>query len=134
MSSVKVRQLTYDVMTRAATRGIDLDFNTANSLRRISLTLHRWAEQECGNGNDFISWAIERDEAMGKPYRCVYPSTGNVRRYPIADREKGALTRLTKLSQQHGFYFYHQTDPRGCSLYVSKEPLTERNYTDGLAI
>jgi len=32
-------------------------------------------------------------------------------------------------------YFYHQSDPRGASLYVSKEKLTSDNYSSkGLAI
>lgn len=32
----------------------------ALALRRIAMTLHRWHELECGDGNDYGSWAIER--------------------------------------------------------------------------
>jgi len=31
-------------------------------------------------------------------------------------------------------YYYNQTDPRGCALYVSNEPLTDTNYPNGVAI
>lgn len=35
----------------------------AIALRRIALTLHRWYELECGDGNEYGSWAIERNDA-----------------------------------------------------------------------
>lgn len=38
-----------------------------NSLRRISMTLSRWGERECGDGTD---WAIERDDS----YRIDCPA------------------------------------------------------------
>jgi hypothetical protein len=34
----------------------------ALALRRIERTLQRWSELECGDGNNYGSWAIERDE------------------------------------------------------------------------
>jgi hypothetical protein len=41
-----------------------------DSLRRISMTLHRWHARECGNSSEHCSWAIERDgvDADGKPF------------------------------------------------------------------
>lgn len=91
----------------------------AIALRRISLTLHRWFELECGDGNDYASWSIERDEATGKPYRCVYPHTGTRRREAIADREAGAKTRLKAIMARYRRLVpYIQTDPRGCALYL----------------
>lgn len=128
------RTKTYTVLSQLEQRAIALDFNAARSLRRIALTLHRWFEQECGDGNEYASWAIERDEQTGKPYRCVYPHTGTMRRYPIPDREKGAIRRLTRLAKQYGFYFYIQPDPRGYPLYISSTEIDKKNYTSGLAI
>lgn len=116
-------------------RGITLTERECNTLRRASITLQRWAEGECGDSNDYSSWAIERDEATGKPYRCVYPHKGPAKRYPIADRERGALARVAAICKAHGLHFYHQTDPRGCVLYVAAVPLTDQNYsTQGAAI
>jgi hypothetical protein len=89
-----------------------------NSLRRISVTLHRWHEFECGTD----SGSIERDETTGKPF--IRTPRGKL--YPVADREAGALKRLALIIQdrnlQHplnGFLeTYIQTDPRGAALYI----------------
>lgn len=49
-----------DCITRLIKAGIGLD--DAEALRRISMTLQRWSELECGNSNTYGSWAIEREE------------------------------------------------------------------------
>ena len=98
---------------------LGFSYEEARQLRRIEMTLHRWAEQECGDSNDYASWAIERDEATNRPYKVTYPHNGKSTRYPIADREAGALKRLKSIMASHpDFVAYHQTDPRGCALYI----------------
>jgi hypothetical protein len=136
MSTLKNR---VELMRQLEARGFS--FDEAESLRRIEMTLHRWAEQECGDGNAYASWAIERDQETDKPYRCVYPNdSNNVRRTPIPDREKGALKRLAKIMESHpDFVSYHQGDPRGCALYIlRKSDLNGQDinsvYTRGLAV
>lgn len=99
-------------------------------LRRAERTLQRWAERECGDGSD---WAIERDDATGKPFNVYHGEAANPHRYAIADREAGALRRVAELCDALGLHFYHQTDPRGCMLYVAAEPLTDQNYHNGVA-
>ena len=108
-----------------------LDFSTVRDLRRIERTLHAWAEGECGDAN---GTAIERDEITGKPQRTYFGNDGKRHGYSIPDREKGALKRCAALCKRYGLHFYHQTDPRGCVLYVSTEPLTDTNYTNGVAV
>ena len=131
---MSARSETHELMHHVFTRcNISLDFDDANTLRRAQLTLHRWAELECGDGNDFSSWSIERDETTGLPYFCRYPHTGKSYRTRIADRETGALRRITEICKRNGLHFYHQGDPRGCALYVSHEPLPSNNYTHGVA-
>lgn len=105
------------------------DTDAANTLRRAELVLHRWAELECGDGNDRASWSIERDEQTDKPYMCTYWHSGRTTRQRIADREAGALRRVAALCERLGLYYYQQTDPRGAALYVSREPLTHSNYS-----
>lgn len=100
----------------------------AEQLRRISMTLHRWHELECGDGNG----CIERDETTGKAY---WLNSHTMKRSPIADREKGALKRLAAIiGQRNGrpaiangrlnanpagkVSAYIQTDPRGAALYI----------------
>jgi len=128
------RDKTYTVLRRLAAVGLDkATFEHAETLRRAELTLQRWGEQECGDSNDHSSWSIERDETTSKPYRCVYPYKGETRRYPVPDKERGALARVRKVCEEIGAHFFHQSDPRGCTLYVAAEPLTDTNYTRGAA-
>jgi len=92
----------------------------AEKLRRISMTLHRWHERECGTDGG----CIERDEATGKAF-WLNSMTG--RRYPVQDRETGARKRLaailaTRNARTTGAEWhltaYVQTDPRGAALYI----------------
>lgn len=93
-----------------------------DKLRRISMTLHRWAEEEC-NGT------IQRADD-GIPCRS-WESPTNGKRYeqPIPDREAGALKRLEAILRARNarhfhpivkdvLSYYHQMDPRGCALYI----------------
>src|SRR5229473_2010097 len=41
-------------------RRAGFSYDDATALRRISMTLHRWHELECGDGNQYGSWAIVR--------------------------------------------------------------------------
>lgn len=76
------------------------------------MTLQRWFERECGDGNG----AIERDEATDKPY---WHNANTGRRYPIADMEKGAKARLAAIMAKHApLRAYLQGDPRGAVLYI----------------
>jgi hypothetical protein len=100
-------------------RRVGIEYDDAVALRRISMTLHRWHELKCGDGNNYSSWSIERDEVSEKPFMYVYPYDGKMRRYPVADRETGALKRLKAIMARYpSLSYYVQGDPRGASLYV----------------
>lgn len=114
----KSRALSAHLAHRA---GILITTSDADTLRRAEMTLHRWAEHEC-NGT------IQRDETTGTPYRY----TNDGRRCGIApDREAGALRRVKEVCERLGVAFYHQTDPRGCALYVAHPDagMTDRNHS-----
>jgi hypothetical protein len=84
----------------------------ALALRRVAMTLHSWHERECGTDNG----CIERDETTGKAY---WLNSHTMRRSPIADRETGALKRLTAIMDRYPDRFaYVQGDPRGAALYI----------------
>lgn len=97
----------------------------AAQLRRISMTLQRWHELECG----VDSGCVERDEETGKTY---WRSAHTGKRWPYADRETGArkrlscilLDRLSRTKDADGtikgpaLSAYIQTDPRGAALYI----------------
>ncbi len=111
----------YDGMAR-----LGIGFEDANKLRRIEMTLHRWAELECGDSNEYASWSIERDEETEKPYMVTHqhsPHFGpTTSRHRVADREAGALRRLGRiLAAYPDLIPYHQTDPRGCALYILRK-------------
>ena len=147
---------THAVIRSLASRGIDIPFEDANTLRRAQLTLRRWAELECGDGNNYASWAIERDKETDKPYLVTYPHNGKSYRRKVADRERGALKRLGKIIgdrntrawvasgnpsvAETAVTYYQQTDPRGCTLYILRpgDIPADRDvssyYTRGLAI
>lgn len=100
------------------------------TLRRAAMALHRWAEGEC-NGE------IERDEKTGIPFRRSgrYVQANDPRSFQrIPDRETGALRRVAEVCARYGLHYFHQTDPRGLALYVSREPLDNSNYTQGTGI
>ena len=121
---------------------LSLGFTTAEatSLRRISMTLRRWYEYECGTGDGQVSRSIDRDPETDKPFlRVQYPFTSITgqsgwvdRRYPTPDREKGAIKRLETILKRRNnimnghptpapdveLSYYLQTDPRGAALYI----------------
>jgi hypothetical protein len=111
----------------------------ALALRKIEMTLSRWAERECGDehGN-----AIERDEVTGVPYATWDTGMNGKRaRYRIADKETGALKRLAAIMARYpDLIAYHQTDPRGCALYIiaraelGEDRPVESYYTRGVAV
>jgi len=130
---------THEMLANLERAGIS--FNDALALRRISMTLHRWYELECGDGNDHASWTLERDEKTDKPYLVTYPHTGESHRTPTPDREKGALRRLAViLAKYPDLSAYQQTDPRGCALYIIRPgdvregEQVESHYTNGLPV
>ncbi len=113
----------------------------ATALRRISMTLHRWHELECGDGNQHGSWSITRGRKTkaffdydddGKPYlEHHHYLHGHGKDYtsysPMPDRERGALKRLDKIMVRYpGFVSYVQGDPRGCALYILSPELVAR--------
>lgn len=112
----------YEVLHRLDRLGIS--YEDANALRRISLTLQRWFELECGDGNNYGSWAIERDETTDKPYMVHHhylhgKGQDYTTRRAIPDRETGARLRLAAIMARYPHLVpYIQTDPRGCALYL----------------
>ena len=105
----------------------------AESLRRISMTLRRWHERECGTDSGCIERGRrERNPETGKrefvndetdaPYWC---SAFSDALYRIPDRERGAQKRLLAIinaeAKRHGecrYSAYIQSDPRGAALYI----------------
>jgi len=110
---------------------LDLGFTVAEArqLRRISMTLRRWFELECGDSTVLYSYAIERDPDADKPYLVTHSHRApfGTTRTPIADRETGARKRLSAILAARntraigagaGLSAFVQSDPRGAALYI----------------
>jgi hypothetical protein len=124
----------------------------ADQLRRIAMTLHRWHELECGDGNAHGSWCVSRGKKdkggafeyddNGAPYMEYHSNTASGAHYTrIPDRERGALKRLGKIMARYpGFQAYVQGDPRGASLYILRPgdvpagESADAYYTRGIAV
>jgi hypothetical protein len=87
------------------------EYNTVIELHKISKTLHRIDEGDC-NG---------RTELGAKKSET---------------RIKNLIKKANMLAQELGFWgVFHQTDPRGCSLYLLHTEQDKENYnTQGIAI
>ena len=129
-----------------ALQSAGISYHDAIALRRISMTLHRWHELECGNGNSYGAWSIVRGRKVkrlkdhiptltgeretfehdddGKPFMEHHHYLhGRGKDYvtyrSLPDRERGALKRLQAVVTNYpGFGYYVQGDPRGCALYI----------------
>ncbi len=115
-------------------RALNISHDDAAALHRISMTLRRWFELECGSNHG----CIERDEQTNRPYwhENIYGG-----RFPVLDRETGARKRLAAIMAQYPtLTAYVQTDPRGCALYILTAEQLEgiymiaSIYTRGVAI
>lgn len=104
-----------------------LGFNgdECDSLRRVSMALHRWHEHEC-NGT------IQRDEGTGIPFH--YSAYDGKRIGRAQDREAGAMRTLGRiLAGRADVAAYIQGDPRGCALYLYRpSELARRFPTHGI--
>ena len=91
-------------------------------LRHCERGLHHWSEQECEG-------EIQRDDETGVPYRYGRSCYGDFTESPKAcfDREAYLLDEARKQAKRFGLEVYHQSDPRGCQLYLYTEAeLNER--------
>jgi len=102
-------------------RALGFTQDEAESLRRISNTLQRWHELECGIDNG----CVERDEKTNKTYWVSYsPGYSTQSRVATPDRETGARKRLSKILAERNYLrddrltAFIQTDPRGAALYI----------------
>lgn len=108
-----------ELLDGLAARGMPVRAQDLRVLLSAERSLHRWYELECGDGNDYASWSIERDEATEIPYRCVYPHNGEMYKTKIRDGEASAKRRIEATLKPYGLVALYQGDPRGCALYIA---------------
>jgi len=114
-------QATESLLASLARRGVTLSFADAETLRRAQCVLRGTAEAMCGTSGPTFSRVLERDPQTGKPFLAYYFHDGRTVRFLVPDREKGSLRRVADVCERNGLIYYHQTDPRGCALYVGRQ-------------
>lgn len=108
------------VIHSLAMLGVTLD--DALTLRRAAMILDRWHEQECGDSNNYASWAIEWDDAGEVPYRAVYPHNGKAYRTRIRNTYTPARGRIEAIMARYPeLVAYIQGDPRGPALRIMRK-------------
>jgi hypothetical protein len=92
--------------------GCGISRSDAERLRKDAMILRRWYELECG----IDGGGIERDEKTGK---VTWYNAYTGRRSAFPDRETPALKRVAEVMGRYpSLTAFHQTDPRGCSMYI----------------
>jgi hypothetical protein len=61
---------------------------------------------------------------------CDYCNTGKIDDLKV----ETLLDEATKLLEPVGYKAFHQSDPRGCSLYIIDDTMNDTNYTNGMAV
>lgn len=131
---------TWNMIERLKAAGISE--SDALALRRISMTLGRWHEYECGIG-DNATYCIEREseDEDSAPHMWRHDHTGAHDLGRIPDREKGAKKRLSVIMAEYPKHLaYIQGDPRGVALYILPPGTIKRGddisslYSRGIAV
>jgi hypothetical protein len=116
---------------------LDMGFywDEANTLRLAEMALQRWGERQC-NGE------VEVDDD-GKAWTVYEGAGGRCHRNRTPNREAGALRRIKAIVDTRNarhremheaagnstfvtYLAYHQTDPRGCALYLVDDTLVRK--------
>ncbi len=121
MSFTKREREDYNRHREHVGKEFGLDKNKYNALRRAAQGLHR----------------ADEDSAMGtKNWRYTKHNWGHDEAYTEKHHKNDVNQNFSKAEAvrkkaggKKAFHFYHQSDPRGASLYVGKEKLNQANYS-----
>ncbi len=88
--------------------------NVYKKLLPISRQLHNIVERQC-NGYANTDWGRKQEQRDIK-------------------KESNLLNKAISLALEIDLYVFHQTDPRGVSLYLISNDMDNTNYSNGIAI
>lgn len=117
-----------DMLRSCQKGGMDITLENLEQLCRDSRTLRKLFECEC-NG-------CTREKSPGESWQD-YDVDREKQMEWVDKRQNVVLKRIAKRCAALGVDFYIQSDPRGCSLYISKpnSGMNNTNYsTTGVAI
>lgn len=97
-----------------------------DKIRRDAITLRRLYECEC-NG-------CTRDKFSSETW-AQYDKNREAQMAWVEKRVETVRSRIERNCEALGLYYYHQTDPRGCALYISNNPISDNCYsTSAIAV
>lgn len=108
MTYTKKQRESYNLDREIKCQRLEISKNDYNWFRRVGEELHKYYEFDCNGVDNFGNeWTEEKSqEAEGK-------------------LQEKAISKATKL----GLDIYFQTDPRGGTIYLSKELMTQSTYS-----
>lgn len=116
MSHSKKEREEYNQRRERVSKEFGIDKNSYNRLRRSAEGLTR-ADTNYANGT-----------TGGEP---KYSGNKIVNEYTEKNHRKDtdeAFKKIASMAKKMGLHYYHQSDPRGASLYVSKKRMSQENY------
>lgn len=118
------REKTYRFYQSLERLGIDVE--TADKLRRIEMTLSRWSELECGDGNEWGSWAIERDESSYHCTQCGHNAYGEHTKTSSCEK-CGDIAPVRRIVQDGKPYMVHHHYQHGQGKdYTTRHAIADR--------
>jgi hypothetical protein len=118
---------------------VELPLKLVNALFRAEKSIGRFDELLCGS-SEYIG--ASRYDVSIRPTNDDYTEFEFIRqgqtgkivcRHPIADSRIRTLKRLSAVLATFGLAPFHQSDPRGCSLYVAPIGSRDVGYSNGVA-
>ena len=115
MSYTKKEKEYYNEQRQRACDKLGITKNDYNWFRRHGERLHRLYEFQC-NGVDDNGFSSEKTVARWDKWELELEKKIDIKRFAL------------------GLYVYLQTDPRGATVYLDKQPIPENNYTQAVCI
>lgn len=82
----------------------------------------------------FVSWYDDLKKIQRKLNKIDCDMcNGNIDEAKYKKKTAKLIDRAEHLVKGYDLKAYHQTDPRGCSLYIITEDMNDTNYTNGIA-
>jgi len=93
---------------------------------------------QCKTLLDQVQLTIHLYNRLRKISKALQRSYTNSCNFTLSKRQQAREDKLQReaemLAEQLGLKAYHQTDPRGCALYLGDADINEQNYNHGIAI
>ena len=113
MAFSKKERESYNQYRDRVSRDSGITKNEYNRLRRVAQGLHR----------------ADEDSASGRKDWRENPSGRGSKEYSEKEYKKDVNSHFAKTKALKGkVHLYHQSDPRGASLYIGKKRLNQANY------